>query len=177
MKKVIINPQYEYLRTFIENIPYVFDKEGHEIYHQRNCVKIFTAANGTILNVKRYKIPHFLNRIIYSSGIRKPKGQRAWEYPQKLRSKGINTHEPVAYIEMRQMGILGDSYFISIQCDYGHTLYEIGDAPASVYEPMAVALAYYAAHIHENKIMHKDFTPGNILWKKDKKRQLLLLAG
>ena len=39
MRKIKINPKYEYLRDFIESIPDIFEKEGKEIYHQRNIIK------------------------------------------------------------------------------------------------------------------------------------------
>ena len=129
MRKIKINPKYEYLRAFIESIPDVFEKEGREIYNKRNLIKVLTAPDGTQVNVKRFHIPHGLNKFIYSWNIRKPKGQRAFEYPMILKRKGINTPEPLALIEERSfLNILGYSYLITIQCDYGHTLYEMAAA-------------------------------------------------
>lgn len=168
MKKVKINPKYEHLRSFIESIPDVFDQEGIEIYNKRNLIKVLTAPDGTLVNVKRFHIPHGPNRLIYSWAIRKPKGQRAFEYPYILKSKGIGTPEPLALIEERNpLYLLGYSYLITIQCDYGHTLYEVGNAKSGEYELLAKALAHFAAEIHNAQILHKDFTPGNILWKQD----------
>ena len=103
---------------------------------------------------------------MYSLGIRKSKGLRAWEYPALLKARGIETPEPVAYIEERCMGLLRYSYFVSQQCPYAHTLYDMAQAEPSLYEPMAKALADYAAHMHEEGVLHKDFTPGNILWQR-----------
>ncbi len=28
-------------------------------------------------------------------------------------------------------------------------------------------MAHFAANIHNRKVLHKDFTPGNVLWKQD----------
>ena len=70
MRKIKINPKYEYLRAFIESIPDVFEKEGREIYNKRNLIKVLTAPDGTQINVKRYHVPHGPNRLIYSWGIR-----------------------------------------------------------------------------------------------------------
>lgn len=168
MRKIKINPKYEYLRDFIGNIPLVFEQEGREIYHKRNLIKVLTAPDGTQINVKRYHVPHGPNRLVYSWGIRKPKGERAFEYPKTLKDKGIGTPEPVALIEDRNLlYMLGYSYLITIQCDYGHTLYEVGDAQPGEYEKIAKALAHFAANIHNRNILHKDFTPGNVLWKQD----------
>ena len=168
MIKIKINPKYEHLRSFIENIPAVFEHEGLVIYNKRNLIKILAAPDGTQINVKRYHIPHGPNRLVYSWGIRTPKGERAFAYPMILKDKGIGTPEPIALIEERNLfNILGYSYLITIQCDYGHTLYEVGDAQLGEYEQLAKALAHFAANIHERHILHKDFTPGNILWKQD----------
>ncbi len=164
--KIDITPGYDHLRPFIESIPVRFEGEGTYIYGgKRNLIKSFEAPDGTMLNIKRYHQPAFFNRLIYSWGIRKPKGQRAFEYPTILLAKGIETPQPVAYIEERSMGLLRLSYFISMQCDYPHRLYELGDATAELYEPVAAALAHYAAHMHNQEILHLDFSPGNILWE------------
>jgi len=163
-----INPRYEYMRRWIENIPDIFEKEGTTIYEGRNKIKVFTTSDGQIVNVKRYHVPSGPNKFVYSWNIRKPKGQRAFEYPDIMLKKDISTPEPIALIEQRGfLHLLGFSYFISIQCDYGHTLYEMGDATPEEYEGMAIALGKFAADMHEKNVMHKDFTPGNILWKKD----------
>ncbi len=165
--RIEITPKYELLRPFIESLPARFEHEGNYIYGgKRNLIKSFEAPDGTVLNVKRYHRPASLNRLIYSCGIRSPKGRRAFEYPKILIDKGIDTPEAVAYIEQRQSGLLGLSYFVSIQCPYPHRLYELGDASAEVYEPMATALAHYAAHMHDHEVLHLDFSPGNILWEK-----------
>lgn len=166
--KIKINPKYEEMRSFIERIPDVFEKEGRVIYTGRNLIKVMEAPDGTVINVKRYHAPKGPNRLIYSLGIRKPKGERAFEYPMILEKKGIGTPTPIALIEERNaIGLLGYTYLITLQCDNLHTLYEVGDAVPGTYEKLAKALAHFAADMHNKKILHKDFTPGNVLWKQD----------
>ena len=138
MRKIKINPKYEYLRDFIESIPDVFEQEGRVIYTGRNLIKVLTAPDGTQINIKRFHEPHGPNKLIYSWNIRKPKGQRAFEYPMILKKKGINTPEPLALIEERNfLNLLGYSYLITIQCDYGHTLYEV--VAVEVVHPLGIA--------------------------------------
>jgi len=43
----------------------------------------------------------------------------------------------------------------------------MADAKPEEYKYLAKALAHFAADIHLHEILHKDFTPGNILWKQD----------
>lgn len=105
--KIKINPKYEEMRSFIERIPDVFEKEGRVIYTGRNLIKVMEVPDGTVINVKRYHAPKGPNRLIYSLGIRKPKGERAFEYPMILEKKGIGTPTPIALIEERNaIGLL-----------------------------------------------------------------------
>lgn len=167
MRNIRVNPKYEHLREFISLLPERMDEEGTYIYGgRRNLIKLFVAPDGTRLNVKRYKIPAFPSNIVYSTGIRKPKGERAYTYPALLLEKGIETPEAVAYIEDRTAGLLRQSWFISIQCPYSHLLYEMGHAKEEEYAPLAMALAAYAAHMHNQQVLHLDFSPGNVLWEK-----------
>ena len=164
-----VNPKYEGLRQWLESLPERFDTEGKVIYNLRNTIKVMNAPDGLLLNVKRYHKPRFLNSFAYSLGIRPPKGKRAFEYPQKLLEAGFDTPEPVAYIEQRSMGMLGYSFFVSLQCEYGHTMYEVANARTEEYAPLMEALGKYTARLHDSQILHLDYTPGNILWKQDSK--------
>lgn len=164
MTTIQTNPKYSHLSGFIESIPHVFSASGDTIHEGRNTIKVFTLPDATMLNVKRYHRPSGPNLLIYSSGIRKPKGLRAYNYPQILLSRGISTPEAVAYIEERRFGLLGFSYFVSIQCPYEHTLYDIGNAEEGTYETLAAEFARFTATIHEKQLMHLDYSPGNILY-------------
>lgn len=164
-RTILLAPEFSYLSEFIEQLPDHFETIGKTIYHKRNLIKVITPPCGPLLNVKRYCKPNWFNLPVYSLGVRVPKGLRAFTYPHRLKAAGINTPDPVAYIEERCHGLLGYSYFVSLQLDYGHTLYEMDQASPESYTPIASALAHFAANMHKANILHKDFTPGNILWK------------
>lgn len=167
MIKTEINPKHKYLTSFVEDLVDVFESDGEEIYRGRNVIRVYSIGKLP-LNVKRYHIPHGLNRLLYSWGIRTPKARRAYRYAKILNDKGIDTPSPIGWLEERNgIGLLGYSYLVTLQCDYGHTLYEMGNAKPGTYEQMAKALAHFAANIHNRQVLHKDFTPGNILWKQD----------
>ena len=168
MLRYTINPKYSEISEFIISLPNLILSDGEMIHNGRNMIKSITAPNGIKLNVKRYHKPTWINAFVYSSGIRKPKGARAYEYSNILLDNEIETPESVAYIEDRRLGILGYSYYISIQCPYSHRLYELGDAHPSDYEPLGKALAAFAASMHDKGFLHRDFSPGNILWEKDR---------
>lgn len=165
---LFLNPAYESLRSYVSRVPQFFaTDEGTVVQDGRNLIKNFTAPDGTELNIKRYHRPRHINLLIYSLGLRRPKGKRAFLYPRRLLAAGIDTPAPVAYIEERRHGLLGYTYFVSIRCPYRHKCYEWGDAPAGTYEPFARALGAFTAKMHAAGILHLDYSPGNVLWDED----------
>ena len=168
-KTVLYNNKYTALRPFVEQLPSRFNEEGTLVQDRRNTIKLFVCDDGTELVVKRYRIPRGINRFIYSLGIRKPKGERAFLYVERLLKKGIDSPTSVAYIEERKWGLLGYSYLVSLKCPYEHRMYELGYAPAEIYEPFVQPFGEYCARLHDAGILHRDFTPGNVLWTKDGK--------
>lgn len=168
-----IEPKYQYLQDYLLSLPSTFEAQGEYVYGgKRNLIKKFTAPDGLLINVKRYHKPQGLNLLVYSFGLRKPKGQRAYEYPSLLLARGIDTPEPVAYMEDRRGPWLRFSYFVSIQCPYAHNLYEMAEAEPQLREEMAVELARFAARMHEQGVLHLDFTPGNILWDRNEEGKI-----
>lgn len=163
MKRTILMAQgYEKERRMVEQIVDTFDQGGEIVHEGRNTIKHFKTTAGD-WNVKRYHKPIFLNRIVYSF-FRKPKGLRAFTYPVPVISAGFETPRPVAYIEERQNGLIGYSYFISEQCNYGRRMYEFGDSSVADNKEIFEAFARYTASLHEAGIYHRDYSPGNILF-------------
>lgn len=160
--KFEINPDFEHLRGFIEELPAKFDKEGKVIYSGRNLIKVMT-VKGLEINVKRYGVPALINRIVYSF-FRAPKGRRAFTHPQILLSKGFETPVPIAYIEERKWGLISSSYFVSAQSQYRRNFYEFGDADIAGCKDIVTAFARYTAALHEADVLHLDYSPGNILF-------------
>ena len=162
-KKTIIHPNYQFLQTFIERLPQIFLSEGTYIHDGRNKIKIFE-VNGLRINVKRYRIPLFINRIVYLY-CRKTKAERAYEYALELQKKGINTPAPIAYIIEKQNGLLGYSYFISLQVNYSRRFYEFGTNPLTEENKKILqAFGTYTANLHQQQVYHQDYSPGNILF-------------
>jgi len=160
--KIIVNPKYEYLREWIEQIPLFFENKGEIIYKGRNTVKVFSLDNGLCVNVKKFKRPPLYNRIVYSF-FRKPKAFRAYYNTLKIAEKGFDTAESVAFIEIKRKGLFSDSYFISLQCADVKEMREYYWGPLSGNEPIIDAFAHYTAALHNAGIYHLDYSPGNIL--------------
>lgn len=162
--KILLNPAFESLRTFVKSVPGFFEKEGRVIYKGRNEIKVFKVGDIEI-NIKRYKVPMLFNRVIYTC-FRDSKGKRAFYYPKQLLEKGFETPEPIAYIELKKWGLINYSFFISVHSPYTHTFYEFGNATEEQYFEVIKAFAHYTAKLHNAQIFHKDYSPGNILFDK-----------
>lgn len=160
---IVVNPKYEKLRSFITDLPDTFDKSGTIIYDARNQLREFRIEDLQII-VKRYKVPHIINQIIYSY-FRESKSARAYHYAQKLLSLGFDTPEPVAYIETSRKGLFNYSYFVSLRAKSTRLLREFGDFQIKGREHIAEALGNYMADLHNVGIVHEDFSPGNVLFE------------
>lgn len=166
--KVIINPQYNDIKDFVYSIPTIFTTEGEMLYDgARNKLKVFQAG-GRAINVKSYRVPIFINRIIYTF-FRKSKAERSYRYAQHLLSEGFLTPSPVAYIEMKEGGLLSKSYYISLHTPMQGNLrildYENEEMPSDEKCAIATAFGKYTAQLHKKGILHTDYSPGNILYE------------
>lgn len=163
--KIVENPQYQQLSAFVNSIHFQFEKAGTVIYKQRNEIRVFD-LNGLSVNVKRFKVPHLLNRIVYTF-FRQPKAQRSYQYAIRLKKMDIETPDPVAFILTKRNGLLYYSYYISLQADYNRNMYEFGKGGVDEREYIMEAFAGFTAELHKKGIYHKDYSPGNILFKEE----------
>lgn len=161
--QISFNPDYRHLETFVNALCTRFDREGETIHKGRNEIKVFD-CDGQPINVKRFRIPHLANRVIYTF-FRKPKAERSFVHALKLRQAGVGTPDPVAFILEYKGGLLHYSYFVSLQITGYDTMYGIGKTPFEANEKTLAAFARFTAEIHEKGIYHKDYSPGNILRK------------
>ena len=173
--KIIVNPEYDYLRDWIEQMPSFFEGSGEIVYKARNTIKAFSLENGMDINVKRYRKPHFLNRVVYSF-FRKSKASRAYYNTLKIAEKGFNIAESIAYIEIKQGGLLSDSYFVSRQCHDVKEIREYHSGPLSGNEDLMESFARYSAALHDAGVHHLDYSPGNILYHNDNGKYSFILV-
>lgn len=160
--KIVLNPQYKKLDNFVKQIPSNFNSLGETIQNRRNVIKT-TTFEGLDLNIKRYKKPIFINRIIYSF-FRKPKAYKAYNNALAVVEKGFDTPNPISYIEETSCGLISLSYFISVQLSNVSEIREFYFSKVVGDESFLTAFAQYTAHLHNANILHLDYSPGNILF-------------
>ena len=159
---ILMNPSFETWQSYVDKIPDIFATEGDVIYEGRNLIKVL-AHNGQLINVKRYRVPRFLNRVVYTF-FRNPKAKRAFEYAEQIVDKGFNTPTPIAHIVEKKGGLIAYSYLITCQSPLKRNFYEFGTGEVQEKENILVAFARFTANLHEAGIYHKDYSPGNILF-------------
>ena len=151
----------------IQQIISSFDSSG-ELFGNgdRNKIKLFD-LNGKTINIKSFKIPHFINKIAYKY-FRKSKARRSFEYANKLIELGVGTPEPIAFVEFSSLLGLENSYYVSehLLCDLTYReLVEVPDYPDR--DNILRQFTKFSFDLHEKGIEFLDHSPGNTLIKKN----------
>lgn len=162
-RNVYIDPTFEFLRDYIEQIPNRFDDLGTVLYNKRNIVRE-DRVSDTRLVIKSYRRIYLPNRIRYTY-FYPSKAQRAFDYARLLLKEGFNTPRPIAYIECIHHGLLRESYFISEYTDF-QPLNSVLSLPITELRGLLEGFARHTYEMHRKNIYHVDYNTSNILFKK-----------
>ncbi|MEA1954439.1 MAG: lipopolysaccharide kinase InaA family protein [Campylobacterota bacterium] len=117
--------------------------------------------------VKSFKIPHLLNKIVYRF-FRESKAKRSYDNSVKLLKLGINTPKPIAYIEYYSSIFFTESFYISEFFDYDFEIREVfSDLNYPNRKNILKKFIEFSYQLHEKGVFHIDYSPGNILIKKE----------
>lgn len=142
-------------------LPLRLETEGEVLKANRNVIKKLKLENK-VLNIKSFKIPHFINKIAYAY-FRKSKARRSFEYAETLIRKGIPTPTPVAYIEKREgLGWMTSSYYISLQLDEP-TFRDLRNNKPDDWERLLRAFTRFTYDFQQKGVYFLDHSPGNTL--------------
>ena len=164
--KFIANPQYTQYKDILSDFLLNFDISGVIFCDgKRNKIKLFEFEN-TIVNVKSFKVPNLINRIVYKF-VRKSKAERSFEYANRLIELGIGTPQPIAFAEKYTSLGLGRSFYVCEHLKVDLTfreLVEIDNYPD--YNNILHQFMQFCFLLHEKGIEFLDHSPGNTLIKK-----------
>ncbi len=166
--KIVINPEYKYLKDFIEKVPENFNSEGETIYNERNVIKVFSVGNKNLV-IKSFRIPHLINQLAYAY-FRSSKAERSFCNGMRLLENNIGTPAPVAYIESKQNGLFRQSFYICEKSRFDREFRELCHNSPTDQDDILTGFALFTADLHKKGVFHKDYTPGNILFGKVKDR-------
>jgi serine/threonine protein kinase len=163
MKYKLNLPYQNKFENFLKNIQDYFEKDTHTIHKARNELKIID-YEGIETVVKSFKIPNFINKIAYTF-FRDSKAKKSYDYSLKL---GDFTPTPIGYIEFFKNGLIDESYFISERFVYDFTIREpLLEKDFPDREAIFRAFSRFTLELHNANIFHNDYSPGNILIKKE----------
>lgn len=149
---------------FLEQIRSKFEEADYGAYKGRNAIKVLSFLGQDIV-VKSFRIPHMINKFAYTF-LRDSKAKKSYENSLKIIDF---VPEPLAYAEYFKFGLLYDSYFLCRDFKYDFTIREVLlDYGFPDRENIFATFAAFTYTLHEEGIEHLDYSPGNILIKKEK---------
>lgn len=167
-----LNDRYLIYKSFLLNIRDNFKNSSQSIHKARNELKIISENNCQLV-VKSFKVPNIFRRIYYTY-FRDSKAKKSYEYSLKI---GSFTPDPIGFIEFYENSFLADSYFLAKKFDYDFTIREpLLDDNFIEKEKVFKAFAKFTFELHEENILHNDYSPGNILIKEDSGNYLLKIV-
>ena len=154
---------YESFLPFIQRLPEAFAQgEGELLYKGRNELRLMR-YQGVELVVKSFQIPNWINRVAYGL-LRSSKAQHSFEYAERLQQLGIGTPQPVGYYTERKGLFFHRSYYVSLRSTCPYTFADLLRQPFQEEEAIMRAIARTTAHLHNQGLLHKDYSRGNILF-------------
>ena len=160
--KIILNPKYEHLRSYLTHLEEHFEREGKEIFRDRNILRTLQVGDLTLC-VKKYALPSLSGRVaqrIYKSS----KGKKAYFHPLELRERGFESPEPVAFVRYNKGLLRSDSYFVCLHSNYRYNMLDALTLPYDERTEVVHHFAAFAARLHEGGFLHRDFSSGNVLF-------------
>ena len=163
MLKLYVHPEYAGIRDFLRSLPLTFDQYGEVLYARRNVIRRITAPDGTELNVKRYGVPGWFNRVVYTY-LRSSKGWRAYTYPARLLRAGIDTPRPVLTLSNAGADLSAIPIWSPCNVRIAATFMSLAMRAWLTAAMWWQRLRCFTARQHEAGILHLDYSPGNILF-------------
>ncbi len=162
--KYTLNEKYTSFENELLNIRDIFQNSHESIHKARNELKIIE-LHGIQCVVKAFKVPHIINRFAYTF-LREGKAKKSFANAMKLQKLGVSTPEPIGIIEFYKMGLLSQSYFISLYEPYDFTIREVFHHKVDDVEKILKEFAKFTYEIHQKGVWHVDYSLGNILISK-----------
>ncbi len=166
MKRVIIANQYKEnlsLVAFLNNLPYLFDKEGKILHDERNRIKEFSITDQKMV-VKCFKRPILIQRFIYSF-IRKTKAHRAFLNAHRLRKRDVDTPNAIAFVEVWHKGLFDEGYLVTDVNNDPPIANLLANNGIGFCKELAEQFASFVVELHSKGILHHDLNSTNVLYR------------
>jgi serine/threonine protein kinase len=156
----------------LEEIIQEFKTSCNTIHKARNEIKIVSFKNKNYV-VKAFKIPNFINKIVYTF-FKSSKAKKSYDNSIKIQKY---VPKAIGYKEYYKFGLLHDSYFVSEEFKYDFTIREpLLEDDFIDKDNILRAFARFTYELHQDNILHLDYSPGNILIKKENKNYIFKIV-
>ncbi len=161
-QKTVLHQQFQDYKTLLQNIKSEFSNSQHIIHNARNQLKIINFKKSDLV-IKAFRIPNIINQLVYGT-LRDSKAKKSYEHSLRLQDLEITCPQPVGYTEFHDGIFLKESYFLSLHTDYDFTIREpLLDEKWPDHDNIFHQFGLFTADLHQKGVLHKDYSPGNIL--------------
>ena len=160
--KFATGKDFEHLTDFIKALPVQYYNIGEIVHSARNEIKT-ADINGEKLVIKYFSRLSPANRFFFTlTGVTKAKN--AYRHACYLTEHGINTPEPIGYIDCYKNLFISRSFFVCAYTDY-LPVKEMFALPVEESAEGIRQFARWAYQLHRHGIFPGDFNDSNILIK------------
>ncbi|MCK9455051.1 MAG: hypothetical protein WCY51_03330 [Sulfurimonas sp.] len=161
--KYALNQNFENFKESLVDIKRYFELSKNSIHKARNEIKTIIFEDKELV-VKSFKIPNIINKIIYTF-FKDSKAKKSYDNSMRIIEF---VPKPIGYIEFKRFCLIDESYFVSENFKYDFTIREpLIDDSFEDKSTVLKAFAKFTLALHENGIFHLDYSPGNILIKRE----------
>lgn len=150
------------MQALLSDIDSAFDEPIRVFKDDPTSTVILVQIDGAYRVIKRTNTRHWtqvVRRIVSRS-----RGAKNWKNAKKLKASGINTFEPIAYVEKRFGPFKGPSYFISSFVDGTVALsFFLQEQYAKEWEMAAANIAKMISRLGAHQLSHRDLNLSNII--------------
>ncbi|MDK7375930.1 MULTISPECIES: Kdo domain containing protein [Weeksella] len=163
-KEIVVNSTYSTdIREIECAINNFSDNQDYLVKGSRNSIKKLRLENGEICTIKAFKIPNFINKIVYRF-FRESKAKRSYRHAKILIEKGFKTPTPIAYVENKTAITFLDSYYFCAFIREDFTYREVVHTPNFPdMENVLRQFTQFTFALHQAGIEFLDHSPGNTL--------------
>ena len=162
--KIVLSAEYFDADLTLSAFEREFSASESIIQSNRNTLKK-VCFGGVKTVVKSFKIPNKIQGFIYSY-FRRSKARRSYEYSFLLEGLSVNTPQPLGYVEVYQGFWLRQSYFISSHLNYDYLIRDVLNDKVGNKTVLLKEFVAFTYYLHRNKILHLDYSTGNVCIKK-----------
>lgn len=138
---------------------------GEVIYAGRNTIWALEWG-GKPIAVKAFGIPWGIRQWVYGC-LRASKAKRSFENASALIALGLHTPSPVGYMEFGSQARLLKSFYVSEYLPISPETFPLRDvlldANRAGREAILMAFGRFSCRLHDLDVLHRDYSPGNIL--------------